>query len=123
MRYQISINKMVTEDSYDDGEIGMTSDYGEIVKLHVESLENLPLEVAQFLDCEVEDLYAFDNGSVEYTCLESDAGYAATENLKALWKEGKCKLYNASYQCFITEVWSNEVKHEQLLAVGLKGIK
>ena len=119
MRYQIQIIKMVTEDKFEEGEVGLTTDHGEIVKLHVEVLADAPLEIAQFLGCEVDELTVFEN-RIEYQCLESGEGYQLTDNLMALWQEGKCKAYSVSYSCYLTEVWSNEVTNQMLTDLGLE---
>lgn len=119
MKYQISINKMATEDDYNDGEVGMTQDYGEVIKLHVEELANAPLEIAQFLCTNVDELRLFEN-HIEWQTLETGEGYQPTGNLKALWQEGECKLYNAYYRCDITEVWSNQITNKELLGLGMK---
>ena len=118
MKYQISINKTSTEDSFEEGEIGKTQDFGEIITLHVDKLESIPLEVALFLGAEVDELTVFEN-RIEWSTLESGEGYHATENLKALWKLGDCKLWSVTYYCYVTSVWSQEVTNKELTALGI----
>lgn len=119
MRYQIEVYKEVVEDDYQNGEIGKWTSHGKIVTLHAETLEDVPLTTAHFLGCDTDELRAFEN-RIEYQALETGEGYAPTENLKALWQEGQCKLYSATYSCYITEVWSNEVTTDQLNRVGVR---
>lgn len=119
MKYQISINKMVTEDNYEEGEVGMTADYGEIITLHADSLEEVPLKTAEFLGVNVDELYVFEN-RIELNKHETAESLTPTENQKALWKEEKFKLWNANYSCYITSVWSQNVTTKQLTELGMK---
>lgn len=119
MRYQIEVHKAVVEDNYQHGEMGKTSDYGSIITLHAETLRDVPRTVAEFLCCDTDELRAYEN-RIEWSTLETGEGYQPTENLKALWQEGQCKLYSASYSCFVTEVWSKEITTGQLMEVGVQ---
>jgi hypothetical protein len=118
MNYQIAVNKMVTEDNYKEGEIGLTTDHGYITKLEVTDLANAPLEIAQFIGCNVDELTVYEN-QIEYQRLENDHAEQATDLSIAIWKEGKRQLWSANYQCYITEVSSKEVTNKELIALGL----
>lgn len=118
MNYQISINKMVTEDNYEEGEIGLTTDHGYITKLEVTDLANAPMEIAQFLGCNVDELTVYEN-QVEYQRLENGEGWKAYPSEVATWKEGKTQLWSASFSCYITEVSSKEITNKELIGLGL----
>lgn len=95
-------SKLVTEDSYEHGEIGKSSEMGDD-RMNVsaptqEALIKKLMEVAGVNDLSAVTINAAEEqGRVDIQSLENSNLYPASENEIARWKKGEMKLWSAYY--------------------------
>ena len=101
--FKASIDKIVVEDNYKEGEIGNYQDHGIILTLENPSL----IELLKMVKSHIGDSLVKSNGQLEICTQENVHGGLPSLNELKEWKEGKRTLWTANYTVYISEVITN----------------
>jgi hypothetical protein len=102
--------KLVEEDIFNEGCIPETAQHMDVdFDRTYENQDELIEDICNFLGIENDkENYLLNScdeeGRIDFQLMENAEGYPASSRELALWKEGKCRLWAATYSAYVEEV-------------------